>query len=111
LVPRRDVDETEHPTRSGGTLEVDYQLRLFGELNETTVGGFEKAIRAALQASPREIVVDLTGIDLIDDAGLTALLKAHLRGRQHGRPIKFVPSDHEAVRQVVAITGSDEISD
>lgn len=75
------------------------------------MGDFEKAVRAALQASTREVVVDLADIDLIDDTGLTALLKAHLRARQHGLPLKLVPADHEAVKQVVAITGTNEISD
>jgi anti-anti-sigma factor len=76
-----------------------------------TVRKFENAIRLALQTSPREIVVDMTGVDRIDETGLTALLKAHLRSRQHGLPIRFVPSDHEAVRQLVTVTGTDETSD
>jgi anti-anti-sigma factor len=96
---------------SGGALGIDYNLRLSGELTQATVGRFEKAIRGALEASPQEIVVDLTGIDSIDDTGLTALLKAHLRSRQRGRPIKFVPSDHEVVKQVVAVTGTNEIAE
>ena len=55
--------------------------------------------------------MDLTGVDRIDETGLTALLKAHLRSRRHGLPIKFEPSDHQAVKQLVAVTGSEEISD
>jgi anti-anti-sigma factor len=110
-VPRRDSHETGRSAHTDGTLEIDHRLRLSGELTQATVGTFEKAIRVALQASPREVVVDLTGIDLIDDAGLTALLKAHLRSRRHRLPITFVPAEHEAVKQVVAITGTDEISD
>ena len=92
-------------------MEVDLGLRLSGELVRGTVRNFENAIRLALQASPREIVVDMTGVDRIDETGLTALLKAHLRSRQHGLPIRFVPADHEAVRQLVTVTGTDEISD
>jgi anti-anti-sigma factor len=102
---------TEHSAQSDEALEVDYCLRLTGSLVGATVKDFEKAIRAALQASPREVVVDLTALERIDDTGLTALLKAHLRSRQHGLPIRFVPSDHQAVRQLVAVTGTDEISD
>jgi anti-anti-sigma factor len=110
-VPTRDTHETEHSTHPGGALGIDHRIRLSGELTQATVGNFEKAIRAAVQGSPREIVVDLTGIDLIDETGLTALLKAHLRSRRHGLPITFVPSDHEAVRQVVALTGTNEVSE
>jgi anti-anti-sigma regulatory factor len=80
-------------------------------LTQSTVSEFEKATRAALQAGPRELIVDVTEIDLIDDAGLTALLKAHLRSRRRGVPLKFVPAQHEAVRQVVAVTGNNEMSD
>jgi anti-anti-sigma factor len=101
----------EHPIRSHAALEIDYRLRLSGELTQSTVAEFEKATRAALQAGPRELIVDVTEIDLIDDAGLTALLKAHLRSRRRGVPLKFVPAQHEAVRQVVAVTGNNEMSD
>jgi anti-anti-sigma factor len=106
-----DARESDSPTQSGETLEIDLGVRLSGELVRATVREFENAIRLALQASPRAIVVDMTGIDRIDEAGLTALLKAHLRSRQRGLPIRFIPSDHEAVKQVAAVTGSDEISD
>jgi anti-sigma B factor antagonist len=98
-------------TPAGEVLDVDLSLRLSGRLDGSTVVRFEKAIRAALESSPREIVVDLTGVDFIDPTGQTALLKAHLRSRQRGLPITFIPSDHEAVKQLVAVTGSDEISD
>jgi anti-anti-sigma factor len=107
-VPRRDIQETEHSASPGGTIGIDHRLRLSGELTEATVGSFEKAIGAALDASPREVVVDLTDIDLIDDAGLTALLKAHLRSRRRGMPLKLVPTEHEAVRQVASITGNSD---
>jgi anti-anti-sigma factor len=109
-VPRRDP-QAEHYASPGGTLGIDQRLRLSGELTQATAGDFENATRAALQGSPRELVVDLTDVDLIDDAGLTALMKAHLRSRRRGVPLKFVPAEHEAVRQVVAITGTNEVSE
>jgi anti-anti-sigma factor len=109
-VPHRDEIETEPGQRADRPLEIEHSLRLSGELVSATVGDFEKAIGAALQGSPREVTLDLTGVETIDEAGLTALLKAHLRSRQRGFPIRFVPSDHEAVRQLVAVTGTEEIS-
>jgi anti-anti-sigma factor len=102
---------TEHSAESRETLEVEFCLRLSGSLVHATVKNFEKAIRVALQASPREVVVDLTGVERIDDSGLTALLKSHLRSRQRGLPIRFVPSDHQAVKQLAAVTGNDESSE
>jgi anti-anti-sigma factor len=110
-VPRKAADETHHPARSDADLEIDHGLRLTGELSASSVAGFERAIRAILQTSPRSIVVDLTDLDSIDDSGMTALLKAHLRSRQRGRAIKFIPADHEAVKQVAAFTGSEDLSD
>lgn len=108
-VPRREPD-AEYPARPDGTLEADHHLRLSGELSRATVARFEKAIRAALQASPRELVIDLTEVAVIDDAGLTSLLKAHLRSRRQGVALSFVPEGHPAVRQVVAVTGNNESS-
>ena len=106
-----DASGTEHSAKSGETLELELWLHLSGSLVRSTVKDFEKRIRVALQASPREVVVDLTDVEHIDEAGLTALLKSHLRSRQHGLPIRFVPSDHQAVRQLAAVTGNDEDSD
>jgi anti-anti-sigma factor len=110
-LPQEETPETEHDARSDERLAIDHCLRLYGELTQATVRDFEKALRAVLQASPRKIVVDLNGVDHVDEAGLTALLKAHLRSRRHGLPIEFVPSDHAAVKQVVATTGTDPASD
>lgn len=110
-MPRKAADETHQPARSDAELDIDHRLRLTGELSASSVARFERAIRAILQTSPRSIVVDLTDLDSIDETGMTALLKAHLRSRQHGRPIEFVPADHEAVKQVAAFTGSEDVSD
>ena len=92
-------------------LKIDVCLYLSGELSKATAPELEKSIRTALEASPRELTVDLTDVETIDDAGLTTLLKAHLRGRRHGLPIRFVPAEHSAVKQIVAVTGTDESSD
>ena len=110
-MPRKAADETERSARSDGELDIDHRLRLTGELSASSVASFERAVRAVLQTSPRSIVVDLTNLASIDETGLTALLKAHLRSRQHGRPIEFVPAEHEAVKQVAAFTGSEDLSD
>jgi anti-anti-sigma factor len=107
----RAADETGQSARADGAIEIDHRLRVSGRLVASSVAAFEKTLGAALQGSPRSIVVDLTDVELIDEAGLTALLKAHLRSRQRGLPIEFVPSDHEAVRQVAALTGADERTD
>jgi anti-anti-sigma factor len=110
-MPPSKPDGTEHSPGWAEGLEIDLSVHLSGRLVETTVGEFERAIRAAVQASPREIVVDLAEVEFVDPSGQTALLKAHLRSRRHGHPIEFVPSNHEMVRQLVSITGTDEISD
>jgi anti-anti-sigma factor len=106
-----NAHETEHLATPGEVLEIDLSLHLSGRLVAATVGKFEKAVRVALRVAPPEIVVDLTGIDFVDPAGQTALLKAHLRGRQRGHPIRFVPAEHEMVRQLAAVTRTDETSD
>jgi anti-anti-sigma regulatory factor len=106
-----DASGTEPSAKEGETLELELRLVLSGSLVRGTVKDLVKGIRVALQASPREVVVDLTGVERIDEAGLTALLKAHLRSRQHGLPIRFVPADHQAVRQLAAVTGNGENSD
>jgi anti-anti-sigma regulatory factor len=102
-VPPGDAPDIEQPTRLGG-LGVEHHLRLSGELTAANVRLFETTVRIAVQASPRVIVIDLRGIDLIDDHGRTALMKAHLRAKQRGHVIKFVPADHEVVREIIGFT-------
>jgi anti-anti-sigma factor len=76
------------------------RLDLTGELDMSTAGNLSRAITAALDTGPDDIVIDLDGATFCDCAGITALLN----GRQdalarqvsyqvrnaHGNPLRVL---------------------
>jgi anti-sigma B factor antagonist len=95
------------PAREGDALV----LGLSGELDVASVGSLEEAIDLAEEGSARWVVVDLTEVQFIDSTALHALLKAYVRSQQNGHRLRFLPSKHDAVTQLVAITGTSRIFD
>jgi len=109
---------TEHSVLPSGMLEMDtvrggddLYLRLSGELDLAFVGRVDEAIRVAEKGTARAIVVDLSDLQFMDSAGLTMLVRAHARSRQDGQTLRFLPSSHDAVTQLVAVTGMSKIFD
>ena len=86
-----------------------FWLRLSGELDLASVEELEEAIRLAEDEPARAIVVDLADLQFMDSTGLQVLLEAYARSRENGQRLKFLPSRHESVRQLVAVTGTSEI--
>src|SRR3954468_237501 len=83
------------------------QLRLVG------VGALDLAASGVLcdvlegviggQRHGRTVVLDLTGVEIIDSSGLGELVRALRICDQHGRPWKLLPS--EPVRRLLALVG------
>jgi anti-sigma B factor antagonist len=94
-------------TRAGPAL----LLRLSGELDMASVEKLEEAISVAEESTAREIVIDLGELEFMDSCGLRVLLRAYTRTRQDGQRLKFVPSSHDAVTQLIAVTGTSEMFD
>jgi len=113
-----EIDSSGHLEPAGGAFEIDtvragpaLWLRLSGELDLASVEKLEVAIRVAEESTARVIVIDLADLEFLDSAGLTVLLRAHTRTRQDGQRLRFVPSEHDGVTQLVAVTGTSEIFD
>jgi anti-sigma B factor antagonist len=108
--------QTRYPALPSGVLDIDtiqrgdaICLHLSGELDLAFADRVEEVIRAAEESTARAIVVDLSDLEFIDSTGLGMLLRAHARTREDGQTLRFVPSSHDAVTQVVAISGTSEI--
>jgi anti-anti-sigma factor len=56
-------------------------------------------------------VVDLSDLAFLDSSGLSVLLKASTRSREDGNRLSFVPSKHEIVTRLIAVTGTGEMFD
>lgn len=95
----------------GGTLPRVRRLRVFvdrrgdvvsialeGELDVAEADAFETELQQIEEAHPRVLVIDLSGLTLIDSHGLSALLDADARARAEGRRLVLVPPSGPIMR-------------
>jgi len=113
-----EKDSSGHLELARGVFEIDtvragpaLWLRLSGELDLASVEELEEAICVAEESTAREIVIDLADLEFMDSAGLRVLLRAHTRTRQDGQRLRFVPSNHDGVTQLIAVTDTRKIFD
>lgn len=116
----RPVDDPNAGSRelAGKPLEIkahregdSITIALSGEMDLSTVGKLDAAIRNAEDTVIGQIVVDMTDLSFVDSTGLSVLLSASRRNREDGDRLSFVPSKHEAVTRLVALTGTSEMLD
>jgi anti-anti-sigma factor len=93
--------------REGNSLVVT----VAGEIDLSTADQLDDAIRQAEGTETTRIVVDLSGLSFVDSTGLSVLLDAIKRNRRDGDRLSFVPSKHEAVTRLLALTGTTELLD
>jgi len=82
----------------------DGRLHIEGQVDAATIDAFEGRVRKAIERGPT--ILDMTGVDFIDSAGLNVLLRAS-RLVGPGRSLCIVPS--EQVRRVFDVTGLDAL--
>jgi anti-sigma B factor antagonist len=80
-----------------------------GEIDLSTVDQLEDAIREAEETETKRIVVDLSALSFMDSTALSVFLQAIKRSRRNGNRLSFVPSKHEAVTRLLAVTETTEM--
>jgi anti-sigma B factor antagonist len=65
---------------------------------------------ADLLPESRQMVIDLSGVDMIDSAGLGELIVAFISGQISGRPVKLA-SPSRLVRKILEITTLNSVFD
>jgi anti-sigma B factor antagonist len=60
-------------------------LVLHGRLSSTSVGDVRTALSEAIEAGIDDIVVDMSGVELMDASGLGVLVGSHRRAERAGR--------------------------
>ena len=91
--------------REGDSITV----ALSGEMDLSTGHRLDLAIRRAEETNVGRIVLDLSELSFLDSTSLSVLLKASARDRQNGNRLRFIPSDHDAVTRVIALTQTSEM--
>jgi anti-anti-sigma factor len=90
---------TEHQERQS-------VLRLLGELDLSNKDLLQDAISAALEHSPRMLVLDLLGLSFMDCSGLRVLVRTHKHLADDQRQL-FVAGSRPVVRRLIHLTGLD----
>jgi anti-sigma B factor antagonist len=87
--------------------ETDTQVvALYGELDLSTVEVLASTLRS-VEATASEIVIDLSGLEFIDAAGLAELIGVTERARFNGDDLGFLRGRDE-VHRLFVMTGMDE---
>jgi anti-sigma B factor antagonist len=81
-------------------------LRLRGELDASNRDHLHNAISSALEHRPPLLVVDLSGLDFTDCAGLSVLVWAHKRVAACGHRL-VITGANPAVQRLLHLTGLD----
>jgi anti-anti-sigma factor len=79
-----------------------------GEIDVSTAGELDAAIREAEEGEISRIVVDMSELYFIDSTALEVLLRASIRHREDGNRLSFVPSKHDSVTTLIALTCTTE---
>lgn len=80
------------------------RIALSGEMDLANAKTAASILQEAL-VSNRDVVVDLTKLEFLDSTGIAILVEAM---RDGGKRLSFLPSEHEAVRRLLTLTGLDE---
>ena len=101
------------PTRQpvithGGALSIYAELQsddvlllsLYGELDRTTTRFIDREVARAEESRAREIVIDLSGLDIIDSAGLKVLAEAHARSQANGGRVGLLRGSSQVERRI-----------
>ncbi len=83
-------------------------VRAWGELDATSVTGFETELREAIQASSSGVTLDLGGVTFIDSIGLRILIAAATLSHAGWREFSLVRASVQ-VRQVIEASGVEDL--
>ena len=79
-----------------------------GELDMSTAGKLDDAVRAAEATDAKRIVIDLSEVTFMDSTGLKLLLEAGARARANSNRLRLVRGSRR-VQRVFELTKTEEI--
>jgi anti-sigma B factor antagonist len=100
---RKPADIESKPEGDSVTVAVS------GEIDLSTADQLDAAIREAKKTETDRVIVDLSGLSFVDSTGLGVLLEAIKRNRSDGNRLSFVPSKHDSVTMLIALTCTAEM--
>jgi anti-anti-sigma factor len=107
----RPPDLTGWPLDIGITRDGDMvTIAISGEVDIGSTDIVAATLRKVLDTDATKVVLDLSELSLLDSTALEMFLRSTLQARQIDR-LSVVPSKHEAVKQVMAATGTSQFLD
>jgi anti-sigma B factor antagonist len=101
----RDKPAAIKSRREGGSVTIV----VAGEVDLSTADELDAAIRRAEDAETNRIIVDLSAMSFVDSTGLSVFLEAIKRSRRDGNRLSFVPSKHDEVVRLFALTETADL--
>jgi anti-anti-sigma factor len=80
------------------SVAAGYALALSGGLDVRSATAVREALHSAIDAGAGDLVVDVSGVDLVDATGLGVLLGAHRRASRAGRRLVLQDASPRLVR-------------
>ncbi len=99
------MDWTLEATRTDGLTRV----RAAGELDLMTAPLLARALHEAEQLPDTDILLDLTQVSFMDSSGLTVVLEAVERDRDHARELTIRPGGGAAIRVLALADVLDDL--
>lgn len=82
-------------------------VRPEGDLDMSTAGEVDTALREALDGGAKRLVVDLRGLHFMDSTGLTLLTRWNNASRRDGFDLELIEGD-ERIQRLFTLTGLHE---
>jgi anti-anti-sigma regulatory factor len=86
-------------------LSHDSTIMLAGALTAMTCDRLLETIELGLEHGPQRIVLDLRGVQSIDDSGARALLISHLRASDQGTQLRLAPGSAAVQHAIDSLHG------
>lgn len=99
-------------TREPAGLETAV-LSVSGDVTFSTAAQLRRMLSEALEASPRDLLVDISRVDFIDSSGLSALLTAGAELRRHQGRLALVhaPGNYPSILRFKGVERLIEVYD
>jgi anti-anti-sigma factor len=96
-------------TLSSAREEDVHTLSLFGELDIATAEGVDEELARVEETDAPEIVIDLSGLTVLDSSGVRLLLNAQARAQRFGSERLTLRRGPENVQRVLELSGVEEM--
>jgi len=83
-------------------------IKVYGEIDISNVEELNKALQIAVNASPSGFILDISGINYIDSAGIQAVVSAYRRLRPTDGKLVIV-NNNKAIERLISIVNLDQL--